>query len=69
MIPLPCVSATNIVGQSQPSCVNKTLPYIPSINDIEYSLFRVGDSYSLNLSIQVVNTYKIVADFNFSLNI
>ncbi len=48
-----CITATNIVGQSPPSCVNKTLPYIPSTNDIGYSLFRVGDSYSLNLTIQV----------------
>ncbi len=48
-----CITATNIVGQSPPSCVNKTLPYIPSTNDIEYSLFRVGDSYSLNLTVQV----------------
>ncbi len=48
-----CITATNIVGQSPPSCVNKTLPYIPSTNDIEYTLFRVGDSYSLNLTIQV----------------
>ncbi len=49
-----CITAANIVGQSPPSCVNKTLPYIPSTNDIEYSLFRVGDSYSLNLTIQVL---------------
>ncbi len=48
-----CITATNIVGQSSPSCVNKTLPYIPSTNDIEYSLFRVGDSYSLNVTLQV----------------
>ncbi len=48
-----CITATNIVGQSPSSCVNKTLPYIPSTNDIEYSLFRVGDSYSLNLTLQV----------------
>ncbi len=48
-----CITATNIVGQSPPSCVNKTLPYVPSTNDIEYSLFRVGDSYSLNLTLQV----------------
>ncbi len=49
-----CITATNIVGQSQPSCVNKTLPYIPSTNEIEYSLLKVGDSYSLNLTIPVV---------------
>ncbi len=54
-----CITATNIVGQSPPSCVNKTLPYIPSTNDIEYSLFKVGGSYSLNLSIQVV-IYNII---------
>ncbi len=48
-----CITATNIVGQSPPSCVNKTLPYIPSTNDIEYSLMRAGDSYSLNLTVQV----------------
>ncbi len=53
-----CITATNIVGQSPPSCVNKTLPYIPSTN-IEYSLFRVGDSYSLNLTIQVI-VYNIL---------
>ncbi len=64
-----CITATNTVGQSPPSCVNKTLPYIPSTNDIEYSLFRVGDSYSFNLIIQVVNTYKLVSDFNSSFNI
>ncbi len=33
-----CTTATNTVGQSPPSCVIKTLPYIPSTNDIEYSL-------------------------------
>ncbi len=50
-----CITATNIVGQSPHSCVNKTLPYIPSsTHDIEYSLFRVGDSYSLNLTIKVI---------------
>ncbi len=48
-----CITATNIVGQSPPSCVNKTLPYIPSTNDIVYSLSRVDDSYSLNLTLQV----------------
>ncbi len=49
-----CITATNIVGQSPLSCVNKTLPYVPSRNNMEYTLFRVGDSYSLNLTIQVV---------------
>ncbi len=48
-----CITATNIVGQSPPSCVIKTLPYIFSANVTEYSLFRVGDSYSLNLTVQV----------------
>ncbi len=48
-----CITATNIVGQSPPSCVKKTLPYIPSTNDIEYSLVRVGYFFSLNLTIQV----------------
>ncbi len=52
-----CITATNIVGQSPPSCVNKTLPYIPSTNDIEYSLIRVRDSYSLNLTIQVLKCF------------
>ncbi len=54
-----CITATNIVGQSPPSCVNKTLPYIPSTNNIEYSLFRVGDSYSLNLRVQVSNSWLL----------
>ena len=60
-----CITATNIVGQSQPSCVNKTLPYIPSTNDIEYSLVRVGDSYSLNITIQVsyMQYYTLVVNF------
>ncbi len=49
-----CITATNIVGQSPPSCVNTTLPYIPSTNDIDYSIFKVGDFYSLNLTIQVL---------------
>ncbi len=49
-----CITATNIVGQSPPSCINKALPNIPSSNDVEYSLFRVRDSYSLNLTIQVL---------------
>ncbi len=52
-----CITATNIVGQSPPSCVNMTLPYVPSTNDIEYSLIRVGDSYSLNLTIQVLKCF------------
>ncbi len=59
MIPLLCVPQLLIVGQSPPSCVNKTLPYIPSTNDIEFSLVRVGDFYSLNLTIQVV-IYNII---------
>ncbi len=49
-----CITATNIVGQSQPSCVNETLPYTSPNDNIEYSLFKVGDSYSLNLTIQVI---------------
>ncbi len=63
-----CITATNIVGQSPPSRVNKTLPYIPSTNDIAYSLFRVGDSYSLNLTIQVLNMqyYTIAVNFIYS---
>ncbi len=48
-----CITATNTVGQSPPSCVNKTLPYILSTNDIEYSLFRAGDSFTLNVTVQV----------------
>ncbi len=32
-----CITATNIVGQSPHSCVNKTLHYIPSKNVIVYS--------------------------------
>ncbi len=66
-----CITATNIVGQSQPSCVNKTLPYIPSTNDIEYSLVRVGDSYSLNITIQVsyMQYYTLVVNFIYSINI
>ncbi len=55
-----CITATNIVGQSPPSCVNKTLPYIPSTSAIHYFIFKVGDSYSLNLTIQVLihNSYN-----------
>ncbi len=61
----------NIAGQSQPSCVNKTLPYIPSTNDIEYSLVRVGDSYSLNITTQVcyMEYYTLVVNFIYSINI
>ena len=55
-----CITSTNIVGQSPPSCVYKTLPYIPSTNDIDYSLLRIGDSYSLNLTIKV-----LIYFFNF----
>ncbi len=58
-----CITATNIVGQSPPSCVNKTLPYIPSTNDIEYSLLRMGDSYSLNLIIQVLIFFYLIHTF------
>ena len=66
-----CITATNIVGQSPPSCVNKTLPYIPSTNDIEYSLVRVGDSYSLNITTQVcyMEYYTLVVNFIYSINI
>ncbi len=59
-----CITATNIVGQSQPSCVNETLPYILSTNDIEYVLFRAGNSYSLNLTVQVTGTrvcYNVIS--------
>ncbi len=48
-----CITATNIVGQSPLSCESRALPYIPPTNDIEYSLIGVGDSYSLNLTLQV----------------
>ncbi len=63
-----CITATNIVGQSPPSCVNKTLPYIPSTNDIEYSLTRVGDSYSLNLTIQVIECVYCFVVISFAIN-
>ncbi len=58
-----CITATNIVGQSPPSCVNKTLPYVPSTNDIEYSLLRMGDSYSLNFTIQVLIFLNLIHTF------
>ncbi len=63
-----CITATNIVGQSPPSCVNKTLPYIPSTNDIDYSLISMEESYSLNLTIQVLY-WTIVAVFNNFVNV
>ncbi len=51
-----CITTTNIVGQSPPSCVNKTLPYIPTTNNIEYQILRVGESFLLNLTVQVMCT-------------
>ena len=50
-----CVGASNIVGQGDDSCVEGSLPYIPPVDMITYSLSRttVNTNFTLTVTIMV----------------
>ena len=48
-----CIRAKNEVGNSSCSWINNTLPYLPQHEYIEYSLFQVNNTFSLNVTVMV----------------
>ncbi len=48
-----CITGNNSVGRSNTSCVNGSLPYVPSEDMIRYSLSSSQDEYILLVSITV----------------
>ena len=48
-----CVGASNIVGQGDDSCIEGSLPYIPPVNMITYSLSRATANRNFTLSVTV----------------
>ena len=48
-----CIRAENEVGNSSWSCNNSALPYLPKSEDIEHFLVRVGEVFSLNVTVLV----------------
>ena len=55
-----CIRAKNDVGNSSCSWINNTLPYLPQHEDIKYSLFQVNNTFSLNVTVMVKQSYCIV---------
>ena len=49
-----CVGASNIVGQGDDSCVEGSLPYIPPIDMISYSLSRAKANTNFTLTVTVM---------------
>ena len=49
-----CVGASNIVGQGDDSCVEGSLPYIPPIDMITYSLSRAEANTNFTLTVTVM---------------
>ena len=52
-----CIKAENVVGNSSWSCVNNTLPFLPSVENIHYALSRFNDYFTLTVTILVRNPF------------
>ena len=55
-----CIRAENVVGNSSCSCINNTLPYLPHKNVEQHSLVQVNETFSLNVTVMVKQSYCIV---------
>ena len=57
-----CIRAENDVGNSSWSCIESALPFLPQSEDIEYFLVQVNETFSLNVTVMVKQSYYIVID-------
>ena len=48
-----CIRAENVVGNSSWSCFSDALPNIPQSVDIEHSLVKANEAFSLHLTVMV----------------
>ena len=48
-----CISARNMAGHGNNSCINGSLPYIPQADMIKNSLSRTSETFSLNVTVMV----------------
>ena len=55
-----CIRAENDVGNSSWSCNKSALPYLPQSKNIERSLVQVNETFSLNVTVMVRQSYCIV---------
>ena len=54
-----CIRAENEAGNSSWSCNNSALPYLPQREHIEYSLVQVNETFSLNVTVVVRQSYIV----------
>ncbi len=54
-----CIAGRNIVGQGEDSCTVGSLPYIPSLDRIQYSLSGHNGNFALTVMIRV-STYILI---------
>ncbi len=54
-----CIAGRNTVGQGEDSCTVGSLPYIPSLDRIQYSLSKHNGNFALTVMI-MVSTYILI---------
>ena len=62
-----CVGASNVVGQGDDLCIEGSLPYIPPVNMITYSLSRATANRNFTLSVTVTVRQVVFTKVFFSL--
>ena len=60
-----CVGASNIIGQGDDSCVEGSLPFIPSVDMITYSLSRDTGNTNFTLTVTVMVRQVVFAKVFF----
>ena len=48
-----CIRGRNMAGQGNKSCINGSLPYIPPVDEIDYSLSRTKQNFTLTVTVSV----------------
>ena len=64
-----CVGASNIVGQGDDSCVEGSLPIIPSVDMITYSLSRATANRNFTLTVTIMVRQGVVTKVIFLTNL
>ncbi len=57
-----CIAGRNTVGQGEDSCVVGSLPYIPTLDRIQYSLSKRNGNFALTVMI-MVSTYILKENY------
>ena len=48
-----CIRGRNMAGQGNKSCINGSLPYIPPVDKIDYSLSKTKQNFTLTVTVSV----------------